>query len=158
MVRVFLSLATNKGWSLHQFDVKNAFLHGDLAEEVYMRLLPSFLPHLSKGKVCRLKKALYGVKQSPRAWFECFRLAVIQFGHFHSQADHTLFLKRTGGTHLIALIVYVDDIIVIGNDPVEISQLKLRLTSEFEIKDLGPLLYFLGIEVARSTKGICISQ
>lgn len=105
-----------------------------------------------------LNHALYGLKQSPRAWFKRFRLAVIQFGYFQSQANHTLFLKRTGGTHLTALIIYVDDIIVTGNDLVEISQLKLRLVSEFEIKDLGPLQYFLGIEVAQSTKGIYISQ
>lgn len=157
-VRVLISIATNKGWPLYQFDVKNVFLHGDLAEEVYMWLPPGFLPSSSKGKVCRHKKALYGLKQSLRAWFERFHLAVLQFGYFQSHADHTLFLKRTGGATLTTLIVYVDDIIVTSNDPVEISQLKLRLTREFEIKDLGPLRYFLGIEVARSTKGICVSQ
>lgn len=123
-----------------------------------MRLLPGFLPHSSKGKVCCLKKALYGLKQSPRAWFKHFRLVVIQFGYFQSQVDHILFLKRIGGTHLTALIVYVDDIIVTDNYPVEISRLKLRLASEFEIEDLDSLRYFLGIKVARSTKGICISQ
>lgn len=68
-----------------------------------------------------------------------------------------MFFKRTSGTYVTVLIVYVDDIIITGNDPVEISQLKLRLASELEIKDLGPLWYFLGIKVAQSTKGICIS-
>lgn len=69
-----------------------------------------------------------------------------------------MFFKRTGDAHFAALIVYVDDIVVTGNDPVEISQLKLRLAQEFEIKDLGHLRYFLGIEVTRSKKGIFVFQ
>lgn len=158
-IRVLIFVVANKGWPLHQFDVKNAFLYGDLAKEVvYMRPSHGFFPSSFKGKVCRLKKTLYGLKQSSRAWFKRFRLAVLQFRYFQSQADRTLFLKRTGGNHLTAFIVYVDDIIVTGNDPVEIYQLKLQLAREFEIKDLGQLWYFLGIEVARSNKGIFVSQ
>ena len=71
-VRILLSLAANFGWDLHQFDVKNAFLHGDLEEEVYMDVPPGFEDIKTEGKVCRLKKSLYGLKQSPRAWFERF--------------------------------------------------------------------------------------
>ena len=68
-VRVLLSLAANLGWCMQQFDVKNAFLHGDLDEEIYMEIPPGFGFNLEGNKVCKLKKALYGRKQSPRAWF-----------------------------------------------------------------------------------------
>lgn len=101
-----------------------------------MGLSLGFFPSSSKGKVCRLKKALYCLKQSSQVWFKCFRLTIFQFGYCQSQANHTLCIKCRGGDHLTALTVYVDDIIVTGNDPVEISQLKMRLAQEFEIKDL----------------------
>ena len=68
-IRVLFSVTANQGWPLHQFDVKNAFLHGELKEEVYMEKPPGFTEGLQRNKVCRLKKALYGLKQSPRAWF-----------------------------------------------------------------------------------------
>ena len=76
-IRILLSLATNLDWPLHQFDVKNTFLHGDLEEEVYMDILPGFEDSKTEGKVCRLKKSLYGLKQSPRAWFEKFTQAML---------------------------------------------------------------------------------
>ena len=79
-VRILLSLAANRDWPLHQFDVKNAFLHGDLEEEVYMDVPPGFEDSKTEGKVCRLKKSLYGLKQSPRAWFERFMQAMLWFG------------------------------------------------------------------------------
>uniref|UniRef100_A0A5B6Z677 Putative polyprotein n=1 Tax=Davidia involucrata TaxID=16924 RepID=A0A5B6Z677_DAVIN len=156
-VRVLLSCAANQGWLLHQLDVKNAFLHGDLEEEVYMEMPPGFSSQTTNGKVCRLKKALYGLKQSPRAWFGRFHKAMVKIGYKQSNADHTLFIKRRGDM-ITVLIVYVDDIVVTGNDSDEVSKLKVHLAREFEIKDLGSLRYFLGIEVARSDKGIFISQ
>ncbi|KAK6131471.1 hypothetical protein DH2020_034779 [Rehmannia glutinosa] len=156
-VRVLLSCAANLGWDLLQFDVKNAFLHGELKEEVYMKIPPGFATHKTEGKVCRLKKALYGLKQSPRAWFDRFSKAMITFGYKQSNADHTMFIKYLNGKITI-LIVYVDDIVVTGNNQEEMSRLKKHLATEFEIKDLGRLRYFLGIEVARSEKGIFISQ
>jgi len=109
-------------------------------------------------KVCKLKKALYGLKQSPRAWFERFSRAMQRFGYKQSQADHTLFIKHSSQGKITALIVYVDDIVLTGNDDGEIQNLKHRLANEFEIKDLGSLKYFLGIEVTRSKHGIFISQ
>jgi hypothetical protein len=156
-VRALLSCAANMNWPLLQFDVKNAFLHGDLEEEVYMTIPPGFSSSASEGKVCRLKKALYGLKQSPRAWFGRFSKAMLGFGYKQSHADHTLFTKRSAGK-IAVLIVYVDDIIMTGNDEEEIHNLKSRLAQEFEIKDLGSMRYFLGMEVARSDRGIFISQ
>lgn len=155
-IRVLLSIAANQGWPFLQFDVKNDFLHGDLVEEVYMKLPPGFFPSSSNGKVCRIKKVLYGLKQSHRVWFKLFCLVVIRFRYYQSQANHTLFIKRRVGGLITALIVYVDDIVT-ENDHVEISKLKVRLATEFEIKDLGKLRHILGLEVARSRKGLFIS-
>ena len=96
-IRILLSLAANLDWPLHQFDVKNDFLHGDLEKEVYMDVPPSFENSKTEGKVCRLKKSLYGFKQSPRAWFELFTQAMLRFGFRQSHADHTLFIKHSLG-------------------------------------------------------------
>ncbi|TQD71560.1 hypothetical protein C1H46_042906, partial [Malus baccata] len=156
-IRVLMSLAANLGWPLRQFDVKNAFLHGDLDEEVYMDLPPGFTTTCDIGKVCRLRKSLYGLKQSPRAWFGRFAQSMRSYGFKQTQADHTLFLKHDRGK-LTALIVYVDDMVVTGNDVEEIQKLQKYLAKEFEMKDLGTLKYFLGIEVARSKHGIFLSQ
>ncbi|RVW52356.1 Retrovirus-related Pol polyprotein from transposon RE2 [Vitis vinifera] len=152
-VRVLLSLAANLDWSLHQLDVKNAFLNGDLEEEVYMDIPVGLETTSNFNKVCRLRKSLYGLKQSPRAWFERFTKVVKGYGFVQCQSDHTLFVKQ-----FPVIIVYVDDIILIGDHEEKIDLLKKLLTKEFEIKDLGNLKYFLGMEIARSKKGIAVSQ
>ncbi|CAL9009341.1 unnamed protein product, partial [Prunus brigantina] len=119
-IRVLLSLAANLGWTLQQFDVKNAFLHGDLEEEVYMDMPPG-IEKTSQGKVCRLRKSLYGLKQSPRAWFGRFSQAMQKYGYRPSQADHTLFLRHSRDGKITIVIVYVDDIIMTGDDIEEIT-------------------------------------
>ena len=96
-VRVLLSLAANFDWPLHQFDVKNAFLHGDLEEEIYMELPPGYNHIGSENKVCKLEKALYGLKQSPRAWFGRFCKAMKNYGYNEGDSDHTMFFKMTEG-------------------------------------------------------------
>lgn len=156
-IRVLLSIAVNLDWQLHQLDVKNAFLNGELSEEVYMDSPPGWEESF-RGKVCKLRRSLYGLKQSPRAWFERFTGTVKKYGYLQCQADHTLFTKHSSSGSITMLIVYVDDIVLTGNDDKEIQQLKSFLAREFEIKDLGNLKYFLGMEVARSKKGICINQ
>ncbi|GMP81639.1 hypothetical protein CsSME_00036279 [Camellia sinensis var. sinensis] len=157
-IRVLLSLAVNSDWPLHQLDIKNAFLNGDLEEEVFMSLLPGFEQRLGSDRVCRLNKSLYGLKQSPRAWFERFGKAVISCGFSQSQADHTIFYKHSKNNKIAILIVYVDDIILTGNDEAELAALKEKLAKEFHIKDLGALKYFLGMEFARSKEGIFVNQ
>uniref|UniRef100_A0A803QI12 Uncharacterized protein n=1 Tax=Cannabis sativa TaxID=3483 RepID=A0A803QI12_CANSA len=157
-VRVLLSLAANKDWPLHQLDVKNAFLNGDLEEEVYMDIPPGFENSSNQNKVCKLKKSLYGLKQSPRAWFGRFTKAIIQNGYTQCQADHTLFVKFSSDKRIAILIVYVDDIILTGDYKEEMERLKEFLSKEFEIKDLRYLRYFLGMEIARSRHGIFVSQ
>jgi len=112
---------------------------------------------IRKPKVCRLKKSLYGLKQSPRAWFGRFTKSMRAFGYRQSNWDHTLFLKHRD-EKVTTLIVYVDDMVVTGNDPAEQAALKNYLSTEFEMKDLGSLKYFLGIEVSRCKSGIFLSQ
>ena len=153
-IRIIISLAAIKDWPLKQFDVKNAFLNGILEEEVYMEPPPGIN---ANGKVCKLKRALYGLKQSPRAWFGRFSKFMKEIGYKQSDADHTLFVKRRSKKVTI-LIVYVDDMVVTGSDDEEINKFQQILAAEFELKDLGNLKYFLGIKVARSKKGISMNQ
>ena len=157
-VRLFLSMAAMNHWPLYQLDIKNAFLHGDLEEEVYMEQPPGFVAQGESRLVCRLHKSLYGLKQSPRAWFARFSQVIQQFGMVRSEADHSVFYKHSSSNKYIYLVVYVDDIIITGNDYENINNLKQHLFQHFQTKDLGRLRYFLGIEVAQSKAGIAISQ
>lgn len=120
-VRVLLSLAANLDWKLHQLDVKNAFLNGELVEEVYMDGPPGLETEFG-GKVCNLKKSLYGLKQSPRAWFDRFTKAIKRFDYIQCQTDHTLFVRHSTSGIITVLIVYVDDMIVTGNSEEEIQR------------------------------------
>ena len=120
-VRVLLSIAVNLDWPLHQLDVKNAFLNGELAEEAYMDAPPGFSERFGSS-VCRLKRSLYGLKRSPRGWFERFAKFVKGQGFTQGQADHTLFMKISSEGKIVVLIVYVDDIILTGDDFEEMSK------------------------------------
>ena len=124
--RILLALAANQGWDMLQFDVKNAFLHGDLKEEIYMEVPPGFYSQVAPGTVCRLKKALYGLKQSPRAWFGRFTKSMVCMGYRQSQGDHTLFIRHSSSGGVTILLVYVDDIIVTRNDIAEINKNKAK--------------------------------
>jgi Reverse transcriptase (RNA-dependent DNA polymerase) len=156
-VRILLSIAVNQKWSLHQMDVKNVFLQGTLEDEVYMSLPPGHAQEGNANLVCKLKKSIYGLKQSPRAWYGKLSSYLLSCNFKISNADHSLFSKIHNGITIIVL-VYVDDIIITGNDVTEIKRVKARLREKFDIKDLGLLKYFLGIEIAHSPKGIFISQ
>ena len=157
-IRILISIAANRDWPLQQFDVKNAFLNGDLEEEVYMELpLGVKIGSSCKDEVCKLKKSLYGLKQSPKAWFGKFSTTMKEFGYKQSNSDHTLFIKHKEGK-VTALIVYVDDMVLTGDDPCKMKALQEYLATKFEMKDLRQLKYFLGIEVARSKHGVFLSQ
>jgi hypothetical protein len=122
-----------------------------------MDVPPGYTVNDDTAMVCKLQRALYELKQSPRAWFGRFSVVMKKYGYKPSNSDHTLFLKHRLGK-VIALIIYVDDMIITGDDIEEISQLQKKLATKFEMKDLEGLKYFLGIEVARSKQGIFISQ
>ncbi|CAM8934225.1 unnamed protein product [Rhodiola kirilowii] len=155
-VRVFLSVAAIKGWHLHQMDVHNAFMHGDLNEEVYMKLPPSF-PTTHSGQVCKLQKSLYGLSQAPRNWLSKLVHSLSIFGFHQSKADYSLFSLTQSNTTLHVL-EYVDDLIIAEDDLSAIDRFKRSLRSCIHMKDLGIRKYFLGIEIARNPKGLFLSQ
>jgi hypothetical protein len=155
-VRCLLAIAAVKGWGLYQFDVNNAFLHGDLQEEIYMKRPPGYTQGQSH-QVCRLLKSLYGLKQASRQWYSKFSTSLLQFGFYQSKADYSLFIKQDNQS-FTALLVYVDDIIVASDSPAVVKDIKVFLNHQFKIKDLGQLRYFLGLEIARTSQGIQICQ
>ncbi|KAJ0627129.1 putative RNA-directed DNA polymerase [Helianthus annuus] len=155
-VRCVVALAVQNNWSLYQLDVNNAFLYGDLNEDVYM-FLPEGYEDNNKSKVCKLNKSLYGLKQAPRMWNEKLVGVLLNSGFVQSKCDTSLFVKNSDNIFVV-LLVYVDDIVVTGNSLTEIEKVKQSLKSQFLIKDLGLLQYFLGIEVLTCDKGLCLSQ
>jgi hypothetical protein len=155
-VRFLLALAAIQNWNLHQLDVNNAFLHGDLHEDVYMNI-PQGVSSPKPNQVCKLLKSLYGFKQASRKWYEKLTGVLIAQGYTQATSDHSLFTLHRNST-FTALLVYVDDIILAGNSLAEFTRIKQLLDSQFKIKDLGQLKYFLGIEVAHSQDGISIRQ
>ncbi|CAM8962427.1 unnamed protein product [Rhodiola kirilowii] len=157
-VRCLLAIASARQWPIHQLDVDNAFLHGTLDEEVYMKLPPGFYrQEKAAGKVCKLIKSIYGLKQASRQWFAKFSASLVEFGFTPSLNDYSLFTITRGSVFLI-LLVYVDDVLLTGNSESLILEVKQFIHQKFRIKDLGPLKYFLGLEVARSTEGIFLNQ
>ena len=110
-VRLFISLAATYHWDLHQLDIKNVFLHGDLQEEVYMKQPLGFVAQKGIGKVCGLQKSLYSLKHSLCAWFDKFSQTVEEFGMQKSKSDHSVFYRNSNSS-IILLVVYVDDIVI----------------------------------------------
>ena len=156
-VRLFISLSATYHWDLNQLDIRNAFLHGDLQEEVYMEQPPGLVAQGGIEKVCRLQKFLYGLKQSPSAWFGKFSQAIEEFGMYKSKSNHPVFY-RNSSSGIIILEVYVNDIVIARSDSEGISSLKSFLQSQFHTRDLGMLRYFLGIEVMRRKHGIFLKE
>lgn len=156
-IRLVLAIAVSRNWCLRQLDVKNAFLHGKLEEEVYMTQPPGYEDASKPYHVCRLDKAIYGLKQAPRAWYSRLSSKLISLGFVTSKGDVSLFIFSKAGT-TIYLLVYVDDIIVASSSESAVKALLADLRQEFALKDLGNLHYFLGIEVKHSKEGVVLSQ
>ncbi|WVZ08647.1 hypothetical protein V8G54_021993 [Vigna mungo] len=155
-VRLVIALAASHNWHLKQLDVNNAFLHGTLNEEVYM-LPPPRLHDIKPNQVCKLHKSLYVLKQAGRQWYARLSDFLLSNGFLQSASDHSLFTKHTN-SNVTILVIYVDDIVLTGNDLTEITHITHLLDTTFKIKDLGNLKFFLGLEVARNKEGISISQ
>ncbi|XP_031251236.1 uncharacterized protein LOC116109144 [Pistacia vera] len=156
-VRLVLGIASMKNRPLFHLDVDNAFLQGDLQEDIYMQVPQGFSNHHDKSLVCKFHKSLYGLKEASRAWNTKLTNALLPNGFFQSPADHSFFYKRNHN-QIMLLLVYVDDLVITGSDSMLIAETKALLHSNFKLKDLGSLKYFLGFEVARSSKGICLCQ
>ncbi|KZV48074.1 hypothetical protein F511_12624 [Dorcoceras hygrometricum] len=136
---------------LDQMDVKTAFLHGDLCEEIYMKQ-PRGFEHGASDKVCLLKKSLYGLKQSPRQWYIRFDQFMEEIGFSRSKFDTCVYVKNMGTESQVYLMLYVDDMLIASKDRRELDRIKGLLGTEFEMKDMGAASRILGIDIKRNRK------
>ena len=157
-VRVFLTVATQLRWPIFQLDVKSVFLNGDLQEEVFVLQPEGFLVQGCEDKVHKLRKALYGLRQAPRAWYSKVNHYFIQHGFKRSENEPTLYTKKQGSGEFLVVCLYVDDIIYMGLCHSITEEFKNGMMTVFEMADLGFLHYFLGLEVAQMEDGIFLYQ
>jgi len=141
-----LAIAIEDKLHIHQMDVKTAFLHGVLEEEVYMTQPEGFIRKGQEDLVCKLNKSLYGLKQAPRAWYSRIDTYLCQLGFKRSVADHGIYIKTYDDVKII-LTLYVDDLLILCNKLDVILQVKEELKKEFEMTDLGEAKYILGIHL-----------
>jgi hypothetical protein len=156
-IRILLSIACHLGFKLYQMDVKSAFLNGILQEEVYVEQPKGFQDPHHPHHVFKLKKALYDLKQAPRAWYERLTTYLLAKGFTRGEADRTLFI-RNQGTHKLIAQIYVDDIIFGATLDSLAHEFYEEMKQEFEMSMIGELNYFLGLQVKQTAEGIFISQ
>jgi hypothetical protein len=163
-LRLLLALAALEDWEIHQMDVKSAFLNGLLEEEIYMEQPEGFVEPGQEGKVCLLAKAIYGLKQASRAWNIQFHGVLIEFGFTRTRSDAGVYVyqRRDGGDKIdtIIIILYVDDITLLGNAIKDIKEIKIALANRYEMTDLGEIDSYLGVRITRdrSLKRLEIDQ
>ncbi len=150
-VRVIIAAAAKRGLLLHQLDVETAFLNGTLQEEVYLEQPEGFVEDTTL--VCRLRKSLYGLKQSPRCWNQALHEFLLEKGYKQTQADTCVYTYKSN-----ILAVYVDDLLLVAPDEQEIARMKKGLMDRFKMKDLGPLHYLLGLRIVQDVNGVHIDQ
>jgi hypothetical protein len=151
-INLVLALVASHKWKVHQMDVKSAFLH----EKIYMEQPPGYVQNDS-SLVCHLKKSLYGLKQAPQAWYAKMDKFLIDTRFSRCHYDPNVYTKKVG-SHLVILVLYVDDLILIGSDSKLLNHVKTSLKKKFEMTDLGFLHYFRGLQVLQTNEGIFLSQ
>ncbi|KAG8045869.1 hypothetical protein GUJ93_ZPchr0008g13357 [Zizania palustris] len=156
-VRLLIAFAAHEGWEVHHMDVKSAFLNGDLQEEVYVSQPPGFVVAGEEHKVLKLRKALYGLHQAPRAWNAKLDSTLLSLGFRRSTTEHAIYTRRNGDKQLV-LGVYVDDLVITGASCSDIKLFKKEMARAFKMSDLGLLHYYLGIEVKQNANGIALGQ
>ncbi|KAG7579312.1 Reverse transcriptase RNA-dependent DNA polymerase [Arabidopsis thaliana x Arabidopsis arenosa] len=156
-IRFIIALAASNGWEIHHLDVKTAFLHGELKEEVYVSQTEGFVVLGSENKVYKLNKALYGLRQAPRAWNDKLNAILREFKFHRCSKEPSLYQREEKG-HLLVVAVYVDDLLVAGSSLKLIREFKREMGTKFEMSDLGKLTYYLGIEVHQHENGISLKQ
>ena len=156
-IRLFLAYASFIGFTVYQMDVKSAFLYGTIEEEVYVSQPPGFIDAEYPDKVYKVTKALYGLHQAPRAWYETLAFYLLENGFQRGKIDPTLFIKRTKKDILLVQI-YVDDIIFGSTNQELCVEFEKLMHSKFEMSSMGELTFFLGLQVKQSNEGIFISQ
>ena len=149
-IRVVLAMCAAFDLHLEQLDVKTAFLHGELEEEIYMLQPEGF--EEQGNLVCRLTKSLYGLKQAPRCWYRRFDSFILSLKYNRLNSDHCAYYKRFGNDDFIILLLYVDDMLVVGPNKDRIQELKAQLAREFDMKDLGPANKILGMQIHRDRR------
>ncbi|KAH9769282.1 hypothetical protein KPL71_011940 [Citrus sinensis] len=159
-VKIVLAICATFDLHLEQLDVKTAFLHGELEEEIYMLQPESFVETGKENLVCKLNKSLYGLKQAPRCWYKRFDSFIMSLGYNRLSSDHCAYYKRFEDNDFIILLLYVDDMLVASPNKDRIQELKAQLAREFEMKDLGPANKILGIQIHRdrNNRKIWLSQ
>ena len=149
-IRTVIALAAQNGLQLHQMDVTSAFLNGDLEEEVYMKQPEGFTVKGKEHLVCKLKRSIYGLKQSPRCWNQTLDTQLKKMGFIQSTSDPCIYTSSKEG--LLILAVYVDDIVLAGKSEKQIKEVKTALAKLFQVKDMGEMNYFLGVSVKQNPK------
>lgn len=156
-VRMMLALAAHSGWEVHHMDVKSAFLNGDLLEEVYVHQPVGFVDEKNSNKVLKLRKALYGLRQAPRAWNAKLDQTLTKLGFERCPLEHALYRKGDAENFLL-VGVYVDDLIITGRLSEDIQLFKDQMGRMFLMSDLGLLSYYLGMEVQQKDEQITVRQ
>ena len=156
-IRTLIAIVVHLNWPIHQLDVLTAFLNGILKEDVYMLQPPGFITAGAEHLVCKPHKSLYGLKQSPRAWYARLHAALLAWKRLQSHLDPNLYFAHFG-PHTIALLVYVDDILLTGSSLRLINKLKDHLHQTFQTKDLGPIQRYLGVQFERNPTGVRMHQ
>ncbi|PKU80692.1 Retrovirus-related Pol polyprotein from transposon TNT 1-94 [Dendrobium catenatum] len=156
-IRILLAIALKNNWKVQQLDVANAFLHGNLDEIVYMKQPHGFEDNTNPDYVCRLHKAIYGLKQAPRQWYNVFTSTLVDMGFTHSSADPSLLIFRKQDTQ-IYMLLYVDDVLLTGNNTSIMDQILLKLNTKFAMKHLGEAHMFLRITIDRFDNKFFLSQ
>lgn len=156
-VHLLLSMALSRGWTLRQLDVHNVFLNGNLEELVYMRQPLGYSDSTFPSYVCVLQRSLYGLKQAPRAWFKRLHDFLLSVGFKASKTDASLFYYSAGDSQVF-LLVYVDDILLMGSDSILVSELMKWLASKFKLRDIWTPSFFLGIETVPFETDLLLSQ
>jgi hypothetical protein len=147
-IRILLAIAAYFNYEIWQMDVKTAFLNGNIEEELYMVQPEGFVHPKDANKVCKLQRSIYGVKQASRSWNLHFDEVIKGFG-FIQNIEESCIYKKMSGSSVLFLVLYVDDILLIGNDVQMLNSVKEYLNNNFSIKDMGEAAYVLGIKIYR---------
>nr|KAJ0186081.1 hypothetical protein LSAT_V11C900483530 [Lactuca sativa] len=156
-IRLFLAYASYMNFIVYQMDVKTAFLHGVLEEEVFLNQPPGFVDKDHPDYVYRLDKAVYGLKQAPRAWYETLTSYLLENGYRRGAIDNTLFIKNKG-SDMVLVQIYVDDIIFGSQNETLSKEFAEIMSQRFEMSMMGKMTFFLGLEVQQQKTGISICQ
>ncbi|GKB55999.1 putative ribonuclease H-like domain-containing protein [Tanacetum coccineum] len=156
-IRLFLAFESYMGFLVYQIDVKSAFLYGTIKEEVYVHQHPGFVDHAYPNKVYKVVKALYGLHQAPRAWYETLSSFLLENGFRRGTIDKTLFIKKNK-SDIMLVQVYVDDIIFGSTMKSMCTEFEEVIHKRFQMSSMGELTFFLGLQVKQQPDGIFISQ